>query len=150
MQHKEGSQRAKRRAEGGISTLTGDVSRILRAINGNSSWKNSSGKLNKTMAAQKNATLKPTKKNVMTEDDIDQLFNRSKSKSRPVPVPHPLSHVPALSNPNIPTVPTIPNIPTIVSLPQHWPLRPARDFTHSVKFLRVHDSTDKLLNGMPL
>jgi hypothetical protein len=149
MQHKEGSQRAKRRAEGGISTLTGDVSRILRAINGNSSWKNSSGKLNKTMASQKNATLKPTKKNVMTEDEIDQLFNRSKSKSRPTPVPNipSLSHIPILTNSNIPT---IPNIPTIVSLPHHWPLRPARDFTHSVKFLRVHDSTDKLLNGMPL
>lgn len=68
-----------------MSALTGDVSHILRAINSNGLWKNSTAKLNKTITNNNNkqATLnKNNKKNIMTEEDIDMLFNRSKSKTR--------------------------------------------------------------------
>jgi len=59
-----------------MATLTTDVSPILRAFNSSNLWKNSSTKFNKTIANK--TTTKNTKKNVMTEEDIDKLFNRSK------------------------------------------------------------------------
>jgi len=64
-----------------MATITGDVSHILRAINFNTLWKNSSAKLNKTLTNNK-TTSKNQKKNAMTEEDIDKLFNRSKSKNK--------------------------------------------------------------------
>lgn len=66
---------------GTITTLTSDVSHILRAINANGLWKNSTTKFNKTMNKQ-NTLTKTNKKNIMTEEDIDKLFNHSKSKSK--------------------------------------------------------------------
>lgn len=57
----------------------------------------------------------------MTEEDIDRLFNRSKSKTKTETHPH-----------------------------DDWKKpKPIRDFANSVKFLKVDDSTDKLLNGLP-
>lgn len=65
-----------------LATATTDVSHILRAINTNTTWKNSSAKLNKTIAGKAlNSSGKP-KKCLMTEEDIDRLFNKSKSKNR--------------------------------------------------------------------
>jgi hypothetical protein len=60
-----------------MATLTSDISPILRAINSNNLWKNSSTKLSKIISNSKTLT-KNTKKNAMTEEDIDKLFNRSK------------------------------------------------------------------------
>jgi hypothetical protein len=103
-----------------MATLTTDVSHILRAINTNTMWKNSSAKLNKTITSKPlNTTVKP-KKGLMTEEDIDRLFNRSKSKNR-----------------------------TEVQPIEERPPRPVKDFANSVKFLKVDDSADKLLNGLP-
>jgi hypothetical protein len=49
-----------------VTTLTTDVSHILRAINSNQLWKNSTAKLNKT--TNRPHPTKPTKKNnLMTE-----------------------------------------------------------------------------------
>lgn len=57
----------------------------------------------------------------MTEEDIDRLFNRSKSKTKTETHPH-----------------------------DDWKKqKPIRDFANSVKFLKVDDSTDRLLNGLP-
>lgn len=76
----------KKNKEGmGMATITSDVSNILRALNSNTMWKNSSAKLNKTITHNKNNTINnnsKNKKNIMTEEDIDRLFNRSKSKHR--------------------------------------------------------------------
>ena len=76
--------RRKKHKEGGapITNLTGDVSNILRAINSNGLWKNSTAKLNKTINNKQNTMTKTNKKNIMTEEDIDKLFNHSKSKSK--------------------------------------------------------------------
>lgn len=102
-----------------MATLTTDVSHILRAINSNTMWKNSSAKLNKTVTAKPiNSTQK--KKGLMTEEDIDKLFNRSRSKNR-----------------------------TEVQPIEERLARPVKDFANSVKFLKVDDSTDRLLNGLP-
>lgn len=105
----------------GLTTATTDVTHILKTINSNANWKNSSGKFNKTVTSKPlNNTINP-KKNIMTEEDIDRLFNpRSKSKNR-----------------------------TEVAVPDER-LRPVKDFANSVKFLKVEDSADKLLNGLPM
>jgi hypothetical protein len=78
----------------------------------------------------------------MTEEDIDRLFNKSKSKSR------------------VDTHPT--RIDTKTNITELQPVktemhpieervpRPVKDFANSVKFLKLDDSTDKLLNGMPV
>lgn len=76
-----GRQKRKHKEVGVITTLTSDVSHILRAINSNTLWKNSTGKLNKTNNKQ-NTLTKTNKKNIMTEEDIDKLFSRSKSKTK--------------------------------------------------------------------
>ena len=60
----------------------------------------------------------------MTEEDIDKLFNRSKSKSK---------------------------TKTEQRQIDDWKKpKPIKDFVGSVKFLKLDDSTDKLLNGMPI
>lgn len=119
MQNKEQTGRGKKRKQVPL-TQTTDVTHILRAINTNTLWKNSSAKLNKTINNKPlNATTKP-KKGLMTEEDIDRLFNRSKSKNK-----------------------------TEINPIDEWH-RPARDFANSVKFLKLDDSTDKLLNGLPI
>lgn len=103
-----------------LATLTTDVSHILRAINSNTNWKNSSAKLNKTITGKPlNSTVKP-KKGLMTEEDIDRLFNRSKSKNKT----------------------------EIQPIEERMP-KPIKDFANSVKFLKVDDSSDRLLNGLP-
>lgn len=102
-----------------VATLTTDVSHILRAINSNTMWKNNSAKLNKTTIKPINSTQK--KKGLMTEEDIDKLFNRSRSKNR-----------------------------TEVQPIEERLARPVKDFANSVKFLKVDDSTDRLLNGLPV
>ena len=73
MQKENGPSGARRRRnkEGmNMATLTTDVSHILKAINSNTMWKNSSAKLNKTINTHKphHATHKPAqKKPLMTE-----------------------------------------------------------------------------------
>ena len=62
--------------------MTNDVSHILKAINPNTLWKNSSTKLNKTISRTTNHNNKVQKKGLMTEEDIDKLFNKSKSKTK--------------------------------------------------------------------
>lgn len=118
MQGKEktGSQRGGREAAG-----TSDVSHILKAINSNALWKNCSAKINKTLTTHyKNSTAtRNPKKPLMTEEDIDRLFHRSKSKTRPDSPPHTARHP-----------------------------RP-KDFANSVKFLQLVDGSDRLLNGLP-
>ena len=102
-------RKRKAREGGAITTLTSDVSNILRAINTNGLWKNSTTKLNKTTNKQ-NTLTKANKKNVMTEEDIDKLFSRSKSKNR------------------------------TECLNDDWKRsKPIKDFANSVKFLKVDD-----------
>ena len=73
----------KRKKEGiPVSNLTNDVSHILKVINSNTLWKNSSAKLNKTLNRNTHHNNKPMKKALMTEEDIDKLFQRSKSKTK--------------------------------------------------------------------
>jgi len=55
---------------------------ILKAINSNALWKNSSAKLNKTINRGTANNNKVLKKGLMTEEDIDKLFNKSKSKTK--------------------------------------------------------------------
>lgn len=62
----------------------------------------------------------------MTQQDIDRLFNRSKSKTK-------AEHI----------------IKTQQHILEEWHPKPVKDFANSVKFLKVDDSTDKLLNGLP-
>lgn len=58
----------KRKKEGlPISNLTNDVSHILKVINSNAMWKNSSAKLNKTLNRNTANHNKPIKKGLMTE-----------------------------------------------------------------------------------
>lgn len=65
---------------------------------------------------------KVNKKNLMTEEDIDRLFNRSKSKTK-----------------------------TEQRQNEEWKKpKPNKDYVGSVKFLKLDDSTDKLLNGLPV
>jgi hypothetical protein len=61
-------------------TITADLSHVLKTINDNVDWKNSSGKLAKNNLSCKNKTINPLDltKNLMNEDDIDQLFHKSK------------------------------------------------------------------------
>jgi len=54
---------------------------VLKVLNKNSNWKNSSTKFNKTINT-KNLTTKNITKNIMTEEDLDKLFSRSKSKNK--------------------------------------------------------------------
>jgi len=82
MQSKENSVKGRKKKEKTrIVTLTSDVSPILRAINSNNLWKNSSTKLSKNISNCKTLT-KNVKKNAMTEEDIDRLFNKSKEKNK--------------------------------------------------------------------
>ncbi len=62
----------------------------------------------------------------MTQQDIDRLFNRSKSKTK-------ADHI----------------TKTQQNIFDDWHPKPVKDFANSVKFLKVDDSTDKLLNGLP-
>lgn len=67
-------------------TTTHDVSNVLKALNKNTNWKNSSMKFNNTINT-KNLTQKSNliMKNIMTEEDIDMLFkksNKSKTKTK--------------------------------------------------------------------
>ena len=63
-------------------TTTDDVSGVLKALNTNTTWRNSSMKFNKTINT-KNLTQKSNiQKNIMTEEDINRLFSKSKSKSK--------------------------------------------------------------------
>jgi hypothetical protein len=124
-----------------LATATTDVSNILRAINSNTNWKNSSAKLNKTIAGKTlNNTHKP-KKGLMTEEDIDRLFNKSKSKTRVDTHPTRIDTKPNLTE--------IQLIKTEMHPIEERAPRPIKDFANSVKFLKLDDSTDKLLNGMP-
>jgi hypothetical protein len=109
----------KRKETTRMATLTSDVSPLLRAINSTNLWKNSSTKFNRTITNTKHAT-KNTKKIAMTEDDIDKLFNRSKEKNKNDTQPQDIWG-------------------------QYYP---SRDFA-SVKFLKVDEPNDKLLNGLP-
>lgn len=59
-----GRHKKKQKDQAAITTLTSDVSHILRAINSNTLWKNSTGKLNKTN--KQNTLTKTNKKNLMT------------------------------------------------------------------------------------
>jgi len=65
-----------------VSNLTNYVSHILKVINPNTTWKNSSAKLNKTINRNTANPNKINKKALMTEDDIDKLFHKSKSKTK--------------------------------------------------------------------
>jgi hypothetical protein len=125
-----------------LATATTDVSHILRAINPNSNWKNSSAKLNKTIAGKTLNNSQKPKKCLMTEEDIDRLFNKSKSKSRVDTQPTRIN-----TKTNITELQPVKTEmhPIVVRVP-----RPIKDFANSVKFLKMDDSTDKLLNGMPV
>jgi hypothetical protein len=58
-------RRRKQKEGNAITTLTTDVSHILRAINSNGLWKSSTTKLNKTGNKQ-NTLTKNKNKNIMT------------------------------------------------------------------------------------
>ena len=59
----------------------------------------------------------------MTEQDIDKLFNRSKSKTKTQHNQH----------------------------QEEWKkTKLVKDFANSVKFLKIDDEADKLLNGLPI
>ncbi len=130
-----------------MTTATTDVSNILRAINSNTNWKNTSAKLNKTIARLNNPKPK-----VMTEEDIDRLFNRSKSKSRvetnPSVIPARLDTLHSRIN-RANRTETQP-LKTEMRVIEERMARPVKDFANSVKFLKLEDSTDKLLNGLPV
>ena len=125
-----------------LATATTDVSHILRAINSNTNWKNSSAKLNKTITGKTLNNSNKPKKCLMTEEDIDRLFNKSKSKSRVETHPSRID-----TKPNIIEQPIIKT--EIHPIEERVP-RPIKDFANSVKFLKLDDSSDKLLNGMPI
>ena len=116
-----------------MTTATTDVSNILRAINSNTNWKNTSAKLNKTIARLNNPKPK-----VMTEEDIDRLFNRSKSKSRvetnPSVIPARLDTLHSRIN-RANRTETQP-LKTEMRVIEERMARPVKDFANSVKFLK--------------
>lgn len=78
LQQKENRNLPSRKQPFRINTLTNDVSEVLRAINSNVAWKNCSGKLTKTVG--KTSNPRNPKKNHMTEDDIDKLFEHGQNE----------------------------------------------------------------------
>lgn len=60
-------------------TVTTEICEVLKEVNCNVSWKNRSNKFAKT----KTTNMKNDTKfnNIMTEDDLDRLFEKSKEKS---------------------------------------------------------------------
>lgn len=132
-----------------LATATTDVSHILRAINTNTNWKNSSAKLNKTIASKAlNSSAKP-KKGLMTEEDIDRLFNKSKSKNRVDTHPTRMDTRSNRTEMNPLKTEMQPLRTEMQPIEERVP-RPIKDFANSVKFLKLEDSTDKLLNGLPI
>jgi serine/threonine protein kinase len=88
----------------------------------------------------------------MTEEDIDRLFNRNKSKSRvdtnPSVLPARLDALHARINRANRTETQA--LKTEMRVIEERVARPVKDFANSVKFLKLEDSTDKLLNGLPM
>jgi tRNA A-37 threonylcarbamoyl transferase component Bud32 len=104
--------------------ITAELLDVLREVNLNSSWKTGSSKFSKT----KTGCMRPESKysNIMTEQDLDRLFNKSKEKvklrTEAVAVDC------SLSQPEAPR---------------------CRDFT-AIRFLHLDDDYDKMLTGLPV
>ncbi len=104
-------------------TTTHDVSNVLKTLNKNINWKNSSMKFNKTINTQNLTQKQNIVKNIMTEEDLDKLFTKSKSKTR-------------TETTNLAT--------------EGWSISTkSRDLANCVKFLRLEDQYDRLLTGLP-
>lgn len=90
--------------------FTAQVADVIMSINKKGSWKEKTNKLIKTM------NNKPNTSNIMTEDDIDRLFGRFNQQDKGVG-------------------------PTKVSteIADTWGAGYVRNFTKSVKFLRMDD-----------
>jgi hypothetical protein len=100
--------------------FTAQVADVIMSINKKSAWKDRTNKLIKTLNNQTNNS------NVMTEDDIDKLFGRCALPEK------------ALG-------------PTKVSteIAETWGTACPKNFTKSVKFLKMEDEADKFLTGLP-
>jgi hypothetical protein len=94
---------------------------VLREVNLNASWKNGSTKFSKTRTAHRHDQKI---NNLMTEQDLDRLFRKSKEKSKL-------------------------KLKTEIVVLDERP-RPSigKDFTR-IKFLQLEDEHDRMLTGLP-
>ena len=110
---------------------TAELSGALQEVNENAAWKNKSSKLVKTKIINMKHENKYS--NIMTEEDLDRLFHKSKEKENQLKLKTEAAHnhLPAYRKGQSPH------------------RKSFKDFTSSVKFLKVEDDTDKLLTGLP-
>ena len=102
--------------------LTAQVNEAIMSYNNKAVWKSKTNKLIKTLTNQGINS----NSNVMTEDDIDKLFGREKIGEK-----------------------AIANTKTSTEVTETWGAPVYRNFTNFVKFLKVEDSYDKFLTGIP-